>query len=172
MDGLLPGLLLEVLARWLHFAGALVWIGHNYATAVTRSRYVPLTAADLADPESPRQRALMQREHGTFRHASLITLGSGLVILAERGWLVPALTLEGSLAPLGLGIWLAAIMVANLWFVLWPHQKRVLGFVPAPMEERLAASRVTFLAARVNTLLSIPVVFLMGVGAHGIALFA
>jgi len=168
----MDGLLLEVLARWLHFAGALVWIGHNYATAVTRSRYVPLTAADLSDPESPRQRALMQREHGTFRYASLVTLGSGLAILAERGWLVPALRLEGNLAPLGLGAWIAALMAANLWFVLWPHQKRVLGFVPASLEERLRASRVTFLSARVNTLLSIPVLFFMGVGAHGIALFS
>jgi hypothetical protein len=163
--------LIEVLARWLHFGGALVWIGHNYATAVTRARYVPLTAADLSDPDSPRQRALMQREHGTFRYASLVTLASGLLILWQRGWLEPALSLQGPLAPLGLGIWIAALMVCNLWFVLWPHQKRVLGFVPAPLEVRLRASRVTFLSARVNTLLSIPVLFFMGAGAHGLALF-
>lgn len=167
----MESLLVEVLARWLHFLGALVWIGHNYATAVTRPRYVPLTAADLSDPESPRQRAIMQREHGTFRYASLVTLGSGLVILAQRGWLGEALTLSGGLAPLGLGMWLAVLMACNLWFVLWPHQKRVLGFVPARLDERLRASRVTFLSARVNTLLSIPVLFLMGAGSHGLALF-
>jgi len=164
-------LLLEVVARWLHFAGALVWIGHNYATAVTRPRYVPLSAADLSDPESPRQRALLQREHGTFRYASLLTWGSGLLILWHRGWLGDALSLQGSLAPLGLGMWIATLMVCNLWFVLWPHQKRVLGFVPVPIDERLRASRVTFLSARVNTMLSIPVLFLMGAGTHGIALF-
>ncbi len=165
-------MLLEVAARWLHFLGALVWVGHNYATAVTRSRYVPLTAADLSDPDSPRQRALMQREHGTFRYASLVVLASGLLILWERGWLAEALSLQGSLAPLGVGIWLAVIMVCNLWFVLWPHQKRVLGFVRAPLDERLRCSRVTFLSARVNTMLSIPVLFFMGVGAHGVGLFS
>jgi uncharacterized membrane protein len=63
-------------------------------------------------------------------------------------------------------------MVCNLWFVLWPHQKRVLGFVRAPLEERLRCSRVTFLSARVNTMLSIPVLFFMGVGAHGVGLFS
>lgn len=167
----MDAMLLEAIARWLHFAGALVWIGHNYATAVSRSRYVPLTAADLSDPDSPRQRAIMQREHGTYRYASLVTLGSGLLILWQRGWLHDALTLQGTLAPLGLGIWIAALMVCNLWFVLWPHQKRVLGFVPAPLELRLRASRVTFLSARVNTLLSVPVLFFMGAGVHGTALF-
>lgn len=165
-------ILFETVARWLHVLGALVWVGDNYATAVTRARYVPLTAADLSDPDSPRQRALMQREHGTFRHASLVVLGTGLAILWERGWLLDALSLQGSLAPLGLGVWLGVIMVCNLWFVLWPHQKRVLGFVPAALDERLRCSRVTFLSARVNTMLSIPVVFLMGAGTHGIALFS
>ena len=99
-------------------------------------------------------------------------LGSGLAILWERGWLLEALSLQGGLAPLGLGIWLAVIMVCNLWFVLWPHQKRVLGFVRAPLDERLRCSRVTFLSARVNTMLSIPVLFFMGVGAHGVGLFS
>ena len=163
--------LFEVAARWLHVVGALVWVGHNYATAVTRARYAPLSAADLSDPDSPRQRALMQREHGTFRHASLLVLGSGLAILWQRGWLAEALSLQGSLAPLGLGIWLAVIMVCNLWFVLWPHQKKVLGFVTAPLDDRLRASRITFLSARVNTMLSVPVLFFMGAGAHAGALF-
>jgi uncharacterized membrane protein len=167
----MEAILLEVAARWLHFLGALVWIGHNYTTAVTRPRYVPLTAADLADPASPRQQALLRREHGMFRYASLVTWGSGALILWHRGWLEAALTLQDGLAPIGLGMWLATLMVLNLWFVLWPNQKRVLGFVAAPLEARLRASRVTFLSARVNTMLSIPVLFFMTTGAHGLALF-
>lgn len=162
--------LLDLLLRWAHFAGALVWIGHNYATAVTRPRYVPLVAADLADPNGPRQRDLLQREHGTFRYASLLTLGTGLAMLGLRGALPGALGLQGSLAPIGVGLWLGVIMVCNLWFVLWPHQKRVLGFVPAPIEERLRCSRITFLSARVNTMLSIPLLFFMAAGSHGGAL--
>ncbi|HEY8706654.1 MAG TPA: hypothetical protein VIM34_01505 [Burkholderiaceae bacterium] len=158
---------LDLLMRWAHFVGALVWIGHNYANAVTRPRYLPLTAGDLADPGSPRQRAMLEREHGTFRYASLVTLGTGLAMLWQRNWLVGAVTLQGGLAPIGIGMWLGVVMVCNLWFVLWPNQKRVLGFVRAPIDERLRCSRVTFLSARVNTLLSIPLLFFMAASAHG-----
>ncbi|OGB20000.1 MAG: hypothetical protein A3E51_25335 [Burkholderiales bacterium RIFCSPHIGHO2_12_FULL_67_38] len=159
--------LLDLLLRWAHFAGALVWIGHNYATAITRPRYLPLAASDLADPGSPRQRDLLAREHGTFRYASLLTLGTGLAMLGLRGTLPGALGLQGGLAPIGVGLWLGVIMVCNLWFVLWPNQKRVLGFVPAPIEQRLRCSRITFLSARVNTMLSVPLLFFMAAGSHG-----
>ena len=157
----------DLAMRWAHFLGALIWIGHNYATAVTRPRYVPLTAGDLADPDSPRQKQLLEREHGIFRYASLVTLASGLLMLWHRDWLAGALTLDGALAPLGLGMWIGVVMVLNLWFVLWPHQKRVLGFVRAPIEERLRCSRITFLSARVNTMLSIPLLFFMAASTHG-----
>jgi uncharacterized membrane protein len=163
----MEGPLFDLTLRWLHFAGALIWIGHNYATAVTRPRYVPLAASDLADPDSPRQKQLLEREHGTFRYASLVTLGTGLLMLWHRGWLAGALRLEGGLAPIGLGLWIGVVMVLNLWFVLWPNQKRVLGFVRAPLDERLRCSRITFLSARVNTMLSIPLLFLMAASTHG-----
>lgn len=163
----MEGQLFDLTLRWVHFLGALIWIGHNYATAVARPRYVPLAASDLADPDSPRQKQLLEREHGTFRYASLVTLATGLLMLWHRGWLVGALRLEGGLAPIGLGLWIGVIMVLNLWFVLWPNQKRVLGFVRAPLDERLHCSRITFLSARVNTMLSIPLLFLMAASTHG-----
>jgi uncharacterized membrane protein len=62
-------------------------------------------------------------------------------------------------------------MVLNLWLVLWPNQKRVLGFVPASLEQRLQCSRRTFVSARVNTMLSIPLLFFMAAGAHGAFIF-
>lgn len=167
----MDGALLELLARWLHFLGGLVWVGHNYASAVARPRYVPLAAGDLADPASPRHQVLLQREHGMFRYASLVTWGSGVFILAERGWLAGAVSLRGELAPIGIGLWIGTLMLMNLWLVLWPNQKRVLGFVPAPLEERLRCSRRTFLSGRVNTLLSIPLLFFMAAGAHGQFIF-
>jgi len=63
-------------------------------------------------------------------------------------------------------------MLLNLWLVLWPHQKKVLGFVPAPMEERVRCSRITFLSSRTNTILSIPLLFFMAASGHGLHLFA
>jgi len=63
-------------------------------------------------------------------------------------------------------------MLVNLWLVLWPHQKKVLGFVPATLEERVRCARITFLSSRTNTMLSIPLLFFMAAGSHGVALFA
>jgi uncharacterized membrane protein len=81
------------------------------------------------------------------------------------------ITLQDGHAVLGLGVWTGTLMVMNLWFVLWPHQKKVLGFIPASLEERVRCSRVTFLSSRTNTMLAFPTLFLMAAGAHGAFLF-
>lgn len=162
---------LDLLLRWVHLFAILIWVGHNYASVVQRPTFRPLQRDDLVVPDGDRLTAVMAREHGTFRYASLFALGSGLGMLAIRGWLEPALLLQGSLAPLGVGVYLGCIMVLNLWFVLWPHQKKLLGFVPASIEERLRCSRITHLSSRTNTMLSIPTLFFMTAGSHGAALF-
>jgi hypothetical protein len=162
---------IDLLLRWTHLFGILIWVGHNYASVVQRPSYRPLCADDLVTPDSPRMTALLGREHGTFRWAAVVTLASGLGMLALRGWLPGALRLEGGLAPIGIGMYLGTFMVLNLWLVLWPHQKKLLGFVPASIEERLRCSRITHLSSRTNTMLSIPTLFFMAAGSHGGALF-
>lgn len=155
--------------RWGHIAAAIVWIGHNYANFISRPQFVPFQG-ETAEPGSPSDfEARLQREHGTFRWASVIVWMLGLAMLWRRDMLADALTLSGNAAPIGLGVWIGTVMMLNVWFVLWPHQKKVLGFVPAPHDERVRCSRITFLSARVNTMLSIPLLFLMVVGAHGLA---
>ena len=62
-------------------------------------------------------------------------------------------------------------VASKLWLVLWPHQKKLLGFVPATLEERVRCSRITFLSSRSNTILSFPLLFLMASGGHGLHLF-
>ena len=66
---------------------------------------------------------------------------------------------------------LKIMLLANLWLVLWPHQKKVLGLVPASIEERLRCSRITHLSSRTNTMLSVPLLFFMAAGSHGGHLF-
>lgn len=158
---------LDLLARWAHFIGGVIWVGHNYSSVVQRPTWQPLTEHDLRTPDSAGLRAIIHREHGTFRWAAVVTWCAGIAMLAQRGWLVPAFTLQGALAPLGLGVWIGTVMLANLWFVLWPHQKKVLGLVPASIEERLRCSRITHLSSRTNTMLSIPLLFFMAAGSHG-----
>ncbi len=162
--------LFDWLLRWVHFAAGIVWIGHNYANVAQRPNWKPPSATELIDPGDPRFQARLQREHGVFRYASIVTWLAGALLLWRNGWLWPALSLKGSLAGIGLGAWIGTIMVLNLWLVLWPHQKKVLGFAPANPAERIRCARVTFLSSRVNTMLSIPLLFFMASAHHG-ALF-
>jgi len=159
-------LVLDVIARYLHIFSILVWMGHNYANVIQSPQFKP------AQPTNREAMTVaMKREHGTFRYASLVALVTGVYMLWFRGMFIDALTLSGHAAVMGVGVWLGFIMVLNLWFVLWPHQKKVLGFVPASDEERIRCSRITFLSSRTNTILSIATLFFMISGAHGIFLF-
>jgi len=164
-------IVLDLLLRWTHFGAGIVWLGHNYATVVQRPTYRPLTAEELVDPGGARMQMLLNREHGFFRYASIVTWLAGVGMLGQRGWLTDAVLLQGWLAPIGIGLWIGTIMMLNVWFVLWPHQKKVLGFVPASIDERIRCARITFLSSRTNTMLSIPLLFFMGASSHGGTLF-
>jgi len=157
---------LDGVARYVHIVAIMVWMGHNWVNFIARPRYLRVLPQD--PPEAARSVfiAAAQREHGVFRYASLAVIVTGLFMLWDRQELWDALTLHGAAAVIGIGVWLAVIMTANLWFVLWPHQKKVLAFVPATVEERLRCTRITFLSSRTNTILSIPAVFFMVMGSH------
>ncbi len=153
--------------RAAHFAGGIVWIGHNYANVAQRPRWRPPLPEELVDPTHPGFMARLNREHGLFRWAAVVTWAAGVLLLWRKDWLWPALTLQGPLAGIGLGAWIGTLMLLNLWLVLWPHQKKVLGFRPAPVEERIRCARVTFLSSRTNTMLSIPLLVFMASAHHG-----
>jgi hypothetical protein len=157
---------LDVMARLLHLFGVVVWIGHNWVNVIQNPRFKPLRPTD---PEA--LTAALKREHATFRHASLVVLVTGVYMLWYRGLLVDALSLSGPATVIGIGVWTGILMVLNLWLVLWPHQKKVLGFIPAPDEERIRCSRITFLSSRTNTILSFATMFFMVTGAHGLYLY-
>jgi uncharacterized membrane protein len=161
---------IDLVLRWAHFAAGIVWIGHNYANVAQRPHWRPPTRAELTDPTNPAFLARLNREHGLFRWAAVVTWIAGMLLLARRDWLWPALSLQGPLAGIGLGAWIGTAMMLNVWFVLWPHQKKVLGFVAAEPDERIRCARVTFLSSRVNTMLSIPLLFFMASSHHGAAL--
>jgi uncharacterized membrane protein len=158
--------ILDVLARLLHIFSVVIWMGHNYVNVIQNPVFRP------AQPSDPGvMLGAMKREHGIFRHASLVALVTGIYMLWNRDMLFDALTLSGHAAVIGAGVWTGILMVLNLWFILWPHQKKVLGFVPASDEERIRCSRITFLSSRTNSILSIPTLFFMVSGAHGVFLY-
>lgn len=162
---------LDLALRWLHIVAGIVWMGHNYANVALHPTWEPPPAAAGSDARASWFASAVYREHAIFRFASVASWLTGVAILWRRSWLVDAVTLASYHAVIGMGAWIGTIMMLNVWLVLWPHQKKVLGFVPATLEERVRCSRVTFLSARVNTMLSIPLLFFMTASQHALSLF-
>ncbi|MBI5753083.1 MAG: urate hydroxylase PuuD [Hydrogenophilales bacterium] len=150
--------------RWIHFMAGVMWIGLLYyfnfvQVAALKDATADGTNAGITKHVAPR--ALF-----FFRWAALVTWLAGAALLGAR--FVPAFTLQPSAAMIGLGAWLGTIMLFNVWGLIWPNQKKILGMKPASDAEKATARRVAFLASRTNTMLSIPMLFFMGVGVHGI----
>ncbi len=161
----------DLIARFLHISGVVVWVGHNWVNVVQTPVFRSALPSDPPAAVLDVFRRASKREHGIFRHSSLVVWLTGLFMLWRRGDLADALTLSGPSALMGLGAWIGTLMVLNLWLIMWPHQKKVLGFVAASTAERLRCARITFLSSRVNTVLSIATLALMIAGAHGAWLF-
>ncbi len=150
--------------RWVHFMAGVMWIGLLYyfnfvQVAALKGAAADGTAAGITKHVAPR--ALL-----FFRWAAVVTWVAGAALLGSR--FVSAFTLTGGSELIGLGAWLGTIMLFNVWVLIWPNQKKILGIVTATDEEKNKARRVAFLASRTNTMLSIPMLFFMGVGSHGI----
>ncbi len=169
---MVDGQLIDLLLRWAHFFAGIIWIGHNYAGLVLVPRFRPYTPEqDKQDVITSSYMGRASREHAVFRYASIVAWITGILMLWHQGRLVDAVILSGYEAPIGAGTWIGTIMMLNVWLVMWPHQKRVLGFVPAPLDERVRCSRITFLSARINTMLSVPLLFLMAASPHAPSIF-
>jgi uncharacterized membrane protein len=69
---------------------------------------------------------------------------------------------------IGIGAWLGTIMLFNVWVLIWPNQKKILGMKQASADEIAAAKKVALMASRTNTLLSIPMLMCMTGYAHGL----
>ena len=152
---------------WIHVAVGITWIGLLYYFNFVQVQALAEAASDEGGPggggitKYVAPRALLW-----FRWAALVTWLSGAVYLLERGEFMNAFTLNGVYGvTIGVGAWLGTIMLFNVWILIWPNQKKVLGFVEASAEEIGKAKRTAFLASRTNTMLSIPMLMSM-VGAH------
>ena len=157
--------------RWIHFLAGITWIGLLYYFNFVQ---VPAIAAANADKEGPGPAAINKyvapRALLWFRWGAVVTWLSGAALLesAPHLSLADAFMLQGPSQIIGVGAWLGTIMLLNVWVLIWPNQKKVLGIVPATDEEKNRARRVALLASRTNTLLSIPMLLFMGASAHGL----
>jgi uncharacterized membrane protein len=159
--------LVAALSRWIHFMAGVMWIGLLYyfnfvQVAALKNAAADGTAAGISKHVAPR--ALLY-----FRWAAVVTWLAGAALL---GPLFPdAFLLRNGMGPIGIGAWLGTIMIFNVWVLIWPNQKKILGMKPASDEEKNRARRVAFLASRTNTMLSIPMLFFMAGGWSHRALF-
>lgn len=155
-----------IIDRWLHVMAGITWIGLLYyfnfvqVPSMGKAKANGI-AADIV-PKLIAPTALLW-----FRYAALITWLTGAYYLERSGiGLGNAFLLKGSAAPIGIGAWLGTIMLFNVWVLIWPNQKKVLGIVAADDAAKAKAARTAMLASRTNTMLSIPMAFFMVAGAH------
>jgi len=167
---------LLVLERWIHLMSGITWIGLLYYFNFIQ---VPAMAAGLADKDGPGPAAIGKyvapRALLWFRWAALVTWLSGAAYLMQTGIFVDAFSLgmtatSGKLhaVTIGMGAWLGTIMLFNVWVLIWPNQKKVLGMVDATADEIAKAKNTALLASRTNTMLSIPMLLMMGGSTHGL----
>ena len=159
------------LERWIHFLSGVTWIGLLYYFNFVQ---VPAMAAAAADKDGPGPAAIGKYVAPLallwFRWSALVTWLSGAAYLmsASHLGLLDAFTFQGASQAIGVGAWLGTIMLFNVWVLIWPNQKKILGMVEASDDEKAKARVVALMASRSNTLLSVPMLLFMGASAHGL----
>jgi uncharacterized membrane protein len=146
------------IGRWIHVMSGVLWVGllyyFNFVQAdAMKAAQADGTAGGIAKHVAPR--ALF-----FFRWAAVATWLAGALILGDK--LDDAfLFKDKAYIPIGVGAWLGTIMFFNVWAIIWPNQKKILGLVAATEDEKARARRVAFLASRLNMMLSMPMLFFM-----------
>ena len=148
------------LFRWLHVFFGVLWIGLLYYLNFVQVPTMPKVPAELKKGVTG---YIAPNVFFFFRYSALLTVITGLVITINAGYAHQAFTFsgEGNVNLIGLGMWLGLIMAFNVWFIIWPAQKKILGLVEATDAEKAAATPRALAASRTNLLLSLPMLYAM-----------
>ena len=151
------------LFRYVHVIVAIMWIGLLWYFNFVQ---IP-NMAKIPDEQKPAiGKVIAPAALFYFRWGAALTVLSGLILAGLNGYLHDSMTLSiGSGIPkhtaIGLGMWLGIVMAFNVWFVIWPNQKRALGMVDCTPEVKAKSARTAMLFSRTNTLLSLPMLLTM-----------
>ena len=145
--------------RWLHIMAGIMWMGLLWYLNFVQTPTVP--KIEPAEHRAAITKYIAPNVLFWFRYSALVTVVFGLTLALHRGYLIEALTFQKPFYTIGIGMWLALIMAFNVWFIIWPNQKKVLGLVEASAEEKAAAARLAGMTSRINTMLSIPMLYCM-----------
>ena len=152
------GNLADGVLQWIHVFFGILWIGLLYYFNFVQTPVMPTVPAELKPGVS---KYIAPKALFYFRWGAAFTVLTGALLAYVRGYLIDALTLQESTRLIGIGMWLALIMAANVWFIIWPNQKKVLGIVEAGDEAKAKAASTAGMASRLNVLLSIPMLLAM-----------
>ena len=151
------------LFRYFHVVAGVMWIGllwyFNFVQVPNMSK--------ITDEQKPAiTKVIAPAALFWFRWAAFATIVTGLIVAYLNGYIHEAMTLGigsggGKYTAIGIGMWLGTIMAFNVWFIIWPNQKKVLGIVEATPEEKPVAAKKALIASRINTLLSLPMLLTM-----------
>ena len=151
------------LTRFIHVVVAIMWIGLLWYFNFVQIPNMP----NIPDDQKPAiGKVIAPAALFYFRWAAALTVLSGLILALLNGYLHDAMTLSiksgiPKHTAIGIGMWLGVIMAINVWFVIWPNQKRALGIVECDPELKAKSAKTAMLFSRTNTLLSLPMLLAM-----------
>jgi uncharacterized membrane protein len=161
------------IAVWAHVLVGITWIGLLYYFNFVQTPAVAKALADKEPGPAAINKYVAPLALVWFRWAAVFTWLTGAAALGHMGILKSAFTFEGfsfatSVSVIGVGAWLGTIMLFNVWVLIWPNQKKILGMKQASADEIAAAKKVALMASRTNTLLSIPMLMCMTAYGHSL----
>jgi len=151
------------LFRYLHVVSGVMWIGLLWYFNFVQVPSMP----KIPDEQKPAiTKVIAPAVLFWFRWSALSTIITGLIVAYLNGYIHEALALGigsggGKNTAIGIGMWLGLIMAFNVWVIIWPNQKKVLGIVEVPPEEKATSAKKALIASRTNTLLSLPMLLCM-----------
>ena len=151
------------LFRYLHVLTGIMWIGLLWYLNFVQIPSMP----NIPDEQKPAiGKVIAPAALFWFRWAALFTILSGLILAYLNGYAHDAMTLGitsggGKSTAIGIGMWLGLIMAFNVWFVIWPNQKKALGIIEVDPETKAKSAKTAMLFSRTNTLLSLPMLMSM-----------
>ena len=150
--------------RWLHVLSGVMWIGLLWYFNFVQTPSMP----KIPDEQKPAvSKVIAPTALFWFRWGAMSTIVTGLLLAMMSGYLVQAISLQKPFTAIGVGMWLGTIMWFNVWFIIWPNQKKALGIVTVTPEEKAAAAKLAGMTSRINTMLSIPMLYCMAAQSHG-----
>jgi len=163
-----------LVGRWLHIVAGVMWIGLLYYFNVVQTPGLADAAADKGGPGGAGvSKYIAPRALWWFRWAAVVTWLTGAYYLlfgfaGDMTVMHKAFLLQAGFRTIGVGAWLGTIMLFNVWVLIWPNQKKILGIVPATDAEKAKARKVALYASRINFILSVPMLMCMGGQSHGL----